>query len=233
MPVLRAVVFDLDDTLYPERTYVLGGFRAAAVWADKYIGIPPDQGFTELSRLFDEGVRSNTFDCWLKNRRLGPGNWVEELVRVYREHEPQIVPYPGVLDLLRRLRQHFLLGLVTDGYLAVQQRKIASLGLTSCFDALVFSDELGHEAWKPSPQPFEVVLKKLRVTGHEAAYVADNPTKDFLGARQVGMWTIRICAPEGLYSHLEPPSPDYTPDTDIQDLNSLETVLVQIGGYKL
>jgi hypothetical protein len=38
----RAIVFDLDDTLYPERDYVLRGFRAVAAWSDPNLGIPAD-----------------------------------------------------------------------------------------------------------------------------------------------------------------------------------------------
>lgn len=228
MPALRAIVFDLDDTLYPEQAYALSGFRAVAIWAEGNLGIPEHQGFAELRRLFEDGIRRNAFDCWLENHGLNPDRWVPQMVQVYREHEPQIAPCPEALGVLQRLRQRYHLALVTDGYLAVQQRKLASLGLSSCFDALVFSDELGREARKPSSRPFEVVLERLGVTGREAVYVADNPTKDFLGARQVGMWTVRVRAPQGLYSHLEPPSPRHAPHTEVKDLSSLETILVQI-----
>ena len=58
--------------------------------------------------------------------------------------------------------------------------------------------------------------------------MADNPNKDFLGARQVGMWTVRVCRPEGLYAHLEPPSAEHAPNVEIETLSDLETSLMRI-----
>ena len=227
MPALRAIVFDLDDTLYPERAYVLSGFRAVAVWAEERVGIPADQGFAEFCRLFEEGVRGDTFNRWLENHESNPDDWVPQMVQVYREHDPRITSYPEVPILLQRLRPRYRLGLVSDGYAEVQKRKLAALGLTSYFDVLVLSDEWGREAWKPNARPFEIVLQKLGVTGPEAVYVADNPNKDFLGARQVGMWTVRVRRPEGLYSHLEPPSPEHAPNVEIGTLSDLEAWLMR------
>jgi len=231
MPELQAVIFDLDDTLYPEQDYVLSGFRAVATWAHEHLGIPTPLGFTELRKLFEEGVRGNTFNRWLESHGLAPDDWIPQLVQVYREHNPQIAPYPEVPGLLQRLRRRYCLGLVTDGYLEVQKKKLASLGITSFFDALVFSGEWGHEAWKPSPRPFEVILERLNVTGPEAVYVADNPTKDFIGARQAGMWTVRVRYPGGLYNHLQPPSPEHAPHIEIATLAALEAVLKRIRSH--
>ena len=227
MPAWRAIVFDLDDTLYPEQTYVLSGFRAVATWAEEHLGISRHQSFAELRRLFDEGVRGDTFNRWLESHGLKPDDWVSQMVQVYREHNPHITPYLEVPGLLQRLRLRYRLGLVSDGYVEVQKRKLAALGLTPCFDVLVFSDEWGQEAWKPNSWPFGVVLERMSIRGPEAVYVGDNPAKDFLGARQVGMWTVRVRRPDGLYNHLEPPSPEYAPDVEIETLNDLETTLMR------
>ncbi|MBW2083916.1 MAG: HAD family hydrolase [Deltaproteobacteria bacterium] len=228
MPALRAIVFDLDDTLYPEQAYVFSGFHAVAAWAETHLGILAKQGFPKLCQLFAEGVRGNTFNRWLESREIKPGDWVPQMVQVYREHKPQIVPYPEVPGLLQKLHQRYRLGLLSDGYAEVQKRKLVALELTSYFDAVVFSDEWGRESWKPKPRPFESVLQRLGVTGPQAAYVADNPAKDFLGARQVGMWTVRVRRQDGLYSRLESPSPEYAPDLEIKTLNELETALICI-----
>lgn len=227
--MIQAIVFDLDDTLYPERDYALSGLRAVATWAEEHLGIPADQGFTELRRLFEDGVRGDTFDRWLESHGFQPDEWVPRMVQVYREHVPHIQPYPEVSGLLQRLRPRYRLGLVSDGYAEVQKRKLAALGLTSCFDAFVFSDEWGREAWKPNSRSFEIALERLKVTGSEAVYAADNPAKDFLGARRVGLWTVRVRRPDGLYSHLDPPSPEHAPDVEIESLDGLEAILRGIG----
>lgn len=229
MPALRAIVFDLDDTLYPERAYVLSGFQAVAAWAEEHLGIPTTQSLAELHRLFQDGVRGDTFNRWLESHGFQREVWVPQMVQVYRDRNPHITPYPEVPALLQRLRPCYRLGLVSDGSAEVQKRKLAALGLIPSFDVLVFSDEWGRGAWKPNAWPFEAVLERLRLTGPKAVYVADNPSKDFLGARQAGMWTVRVHRPEGLYSHLEPPSPEHAPDVEIETLNRLEAILTRIG----
>jgi putative hydrolase of the HAD superfamily len=221
----RAIVFDLDDTLYPERDYVLSGFRAVAAWAEDHLRIPAGQGFVELKNLFDEGVRGDTFNRWLVAHHFPMDDLVSQLVRVYRDHEPVLKPFAAVPELLSSWRGTYQLGLLSDGYLAVQQRKLAALGLGPYFDAVVFSDEWGRDAWKPSSRPFEMVLQRLGVAGFQTVYVGDNPLKDFLGARQVGIWTVRVRHPQGLYAHLEPPSPNHAPEVEINDLSGLEKIL--------
>ncbi len=230
MPKLQAIVFDLDDTLYPEREYVKSGFKAVAVWVEEHLGIPQDVALHGFFELFAEGERGNIFDLWLSRQGFAPELWVPQMVETYREHEPQITPYQDVLDLLPRLRQVYRLGIVTDGHAYVQRKKLEALGLAPYFDVIVFSDDLGKEARKPSVVPFKVALEQLRAMGHRSVYVGDNPLKDFVGARKVGMWTVRVRRPEGLYSQLEPPLPEYAPHAEISALNKLIEVLAQIEG---
>lgn len=225
---LRAVVFDLDDTLYLEQDYVLSGFRAVAGWAERRWLIPADDTYQELRRLFREGVRGDTFDCWLRGRGMWRKRTVQQMVKVYRGHNPQIRPSTGVPLLLVTLGRQYRLGLVSDGPPQAQQRKLAALGLADRFHAIVWSDELGLKARKPSPRPFKKVLGDLAVSADEAVYVGDNPDKDFLGARRIGMATVRIRHPEGLYSSREPATPDHASHVEITSVSALSDLLPRI-----
>ncbi len=218
----QAVVFDLDDTLYPERQYVLSGMRAVAAWAEGELGLPAERTLRELQGLFERGVRGDTFNQWLRGHGLERDRLVQHAVQVYRDHTPTIEPYAPVPDLLRRLGASLRLGLVTDGQQEVQRRKLAALGLEGLFQAIVYSDALGRDAWKPSPRPFRRVLELLGVPAHAAIYVADNPTKDFHGARAVGMATLRLRLPDGLYRGLEPANAADAPDREIDRFEALE-----------
>jgi putative hydrolase of the HAD superfamily len=222
---LEAVVFDLDDTLFAERQYVLSGFRAVAAWLDVRHGVAEGQAFSELRDLFESGVRLNTFDQWLSARGLTDSIAATSMVEVYRNHVPSISPAPGIGELLERLGGSLRLGLVSDGHARVQRAKLEALGLGRHFGAVVFSDELGREHWKPSPRPFEVVTELLGVAAAEAVYVADNPTKDFIGARSIGMSTVRLRRPEGVYAHIEPPTPAHVPDFELVETAALEALL--------
>ncbi len=221
----QAVVFDLDDTLFPERSYVHSGFRAVARWGASHLAIPYRRGYAELVELHAAGVRGSTFDRWLRLHRL-PATVVPELVRVYRQHPPKLRPFPGIRPLLARLRPRCKLGVVSDGYLEVQRGKLAALGLDGGFDAVVFSDEGGRERWKPSPWPFEAVIARLGVAAHAAVYVADNPLKDFLGARRAGLATIWARHSDGDYARLAPPGDGYAPDLRCDSLPALTALLL-------
>lgn len=221
----RTILFDLDDTLYPERAFVLSGFRAAAQWAEAALNIPATVGVRQLETYFNAGVRGDTFDRWLSQHGLASGGWIADIIRAYREHAPDIAPYPDVVPLLARLRGRVRLGLITDGYADVQRRKLAALDLLDYFDVVIFSDDLGREAWKPSPLPFTTALARTGTEPRAAVYVADNPAKDFIGARRLGMSTVRVRRPDGLHRLLEPATPEHGADVDIDDLPSLEPLM--------
>jgi len=225
----KAIVFDLDDTLYPEYSYVLSGFRAVAEWARLQLDIPFEKAFAELCSLFDSGVRGNTFNQWLARYSIMEDvATVQQMIAVYRNHEPVLVPFAGVRELLGDLHHYHRLGLVSDGYLAVQRKKLSALDLAQYLDAVVFSDEWGREYWKPHPRPFQVVLQRLSVRASQAVYVADNPLKDFFGARAVGMKTIWYRRHDGEYANHEPPTDAHAPDTVIQSLDKLRYALTEI-----
>jgi len=229
---LRAVVFDLDDTLYLERDYVVSGFRAVAGWVQSHWGVPAAEGFGELWQLFEDGVRGETFDRWLQRRGIWQRERVRLLVDVYHDHVPQISPCPGVPELLDRLRQQYVLGLVSDGPLVAQRRKLEALGLGGRFRAVVWSDDWGRDARKPDPRPFRAVLGALGVAPAGAVYVADNPVKDFVGARRAGVRTVRVRHTKGLYSTMEPPTPAYAPEAEVASLQELELVLETIERHE-
>ena len=220
----KAVIFDLDDTLYAERQYVLSGFRAVAAHAADRFGIPADRAYAELSALFSQGIRGNTFDLWLASHGL-PASLVPELINVYRLHTPSINPFPEVPPLLTSLRRRFRIGIVSDGVLGVQRAKFASLGLAPAFDAVVFSDALGPGAWKPSPLAFLAAVRELDVDPCEAIYVADNPRKDFLGARCAGLASVWCRHARGEYATVTPASDAHCADYVIDSLTLLEPLL--------
>jgi len=225
----KAIVFDLDDTLYLEEDFVRSGFGAVAHFVSSKFGIDRSMCLDELVRLHDEGVRRNTFDVWKELLNVAEDQSTEELVNVYRHHVPNITPFPLVIDLLCSLRTtNYKVGLITDGYRDTQALKVKALDIACYFDAIVLSDVYGRENWKPAPLPYLEVLKSLFVEPADSVYVGDNPKKDFLGARGVGMKSIRIRHERGIYSALEPETNGARPDVELQSLHHLTTVISEL-----
>lgn len=189
---LKGWIFDMDDTLYPEKDFVFSGYRAVAerVFADHGVDIEGN-----LRDQFNRGGRGDLFSKVLGELSLPcDEEYVRSLVRVYREHLPNIRPYVDVVPTLTLLKEKGIrIGLVSDGWLSVQQNKLAALGIGDLFDAVVFTDGInGTASWKPAADGFRACLDRMGVTPEHAVYVGDNPVKDFVGARAVGMKTIRV-----------------------------------------
>jgi len=200
---LSALVFDLDDTLYPEIDYVRSGFTVISGLLESLYGLKEEDCYKELMETFDKGIRGKNFNAFLDERGLDYSeDIIVELVGAYREHKPKIaLPEVSKRTLVSLREKGFKLGLLTDGFLEAQKKKVESLGLESFFDAIVYSDMLGKESWKPSAIPFVEITRMLEVSGKECGYIADNPEKDFKGAKECGMlaiqtvhWARRDCA---------------------------------------
>lgn len=220
----RAITFDLDDTLYPEIQFVQSGFHEVANWCRENLGIASDVVYQELSGLFDKGNRGKIFDEWTEQRGLIPGT-VQGMVRVYRNHHPRIEPFPGVREMLLDLRKQFRIGLLSDGSLAIQERKLSALDLTDLFDALIFSDRWGRDYWKPSSRPYLALIKALSMKPEEVVYVGDNPAKDFFACRRLGMRSIWLRQSTGIYAEQVPESAASRPDYVVESIHSLRDLL--------
>ena len=194
---VHTVVFDLDDTLYPERDYVLSGFGAVDKWLEETHGL---SGFAVLAgRHFEAGSRGKIFDeCLPLVGRRAEAELIARMLAVYRDHEPAIRLFPDADRALERTTQAGRnIALITDGYAGVQARKIRALGLESRITCRIITDELGREHWKPSPEPFRRVMAAFPGPQAGYVYVGDNPRKDFIGCRQLGWRSVRMRRPGG------------------------------------
>jgi putative hydrolase of the HAD superfamily len=190
---LAAVLFDLDDTLYPELTFVYGGFRAAADRLARQTGHEVDRLFERMVAIHESDGRGRIFDTLVAEIEDDDPVLVSSLIFAYRSHTPRIVVFDDVVPVLSALRGAGVrLGLVTDGMASVQRRKVEALGLGELVDVVIPTSELGPGVDKRSPIGHLVALDILGVTSSAATYVGNDPRKDFVGARAAGMATVRV-----------------------------------------
>jgi putative hydrolase of the HAD superfamily len=196
---VRCIVFDLDDTLYLEREYVRSGFDAVGAEAESRWGIADFAG--RAWRLFEEGTRGNIFDLVLVECGVTcPPEAMASLVACYREHRPAIRLLDDARSCLDRLLGRVALAGLTDGPAASQRAKVTALGLERWLSPMIVTSELGPGLGKPSPHGFRRIEEATGEHGAACLYVADNPSKDFAGPRQLGWRTVRIRRPGGLYA---------------------------------
>jgi putative hydrolase of the HAD superfamily len=196
---VRLIAFDLDDTLYPEQSFVQSGFRAVACAIEERF--PRAGNFYQLLwNIFIAGERRRTFDAALDQAGISPAEIpVAELVRIYRSHMPAITLYPDAREILATLQGKKKIGLITDGYLETQKNKFAALQLEQYVGRAVFTDAAGREAWKPNAWGYKQLMEYFTLQGFQCAYVGDNSLKDFAGAQALGWITFKIVRDDGLY----------------------------------
>jgi putative hydrolase of the HAD superfamily len=213
-------VFDLDDTLYPERDHVCSGFKAVDSLVSERLGI---SGFGDAClQSFLRGDRGRIFDAVLHSRfGLADAQLVEDLVRVYRSHAPHIDLYPDARRFLDRARRLALpMALITDGPRESQWAKIEALSLTDAFSPIVVTAELGDGKSKPHPAAFEQVQRTV-APARRFVYIADNPGKDFLAPNQLGWLSVRIVRADGLYAHAKEPTPLHAAQHSVSSLDEV------------
>ena len=221
-PLVRAVVFDLDDTLYPERGFAFSGFDAVArafaeCWGD------PAAAAARMCWHFDHGQRGRVFDALLAEHGV-PTDRARELVsrmiEVYRAHTPAIMLLPEADAVLTALRGRVRLGLITDGPAGMQRNKVGALGLRTRFDHIILTDELGPGMGKPNPAAFERMAIALGVGPRDCVYVADNRAKDFVACNRLGWRSVLVHRAEGVYASAVAPDGG-EPELVIGDLQDL------------
>lgn len=190
---MKAVLFDLDNTLYPEIEFVKSGFRTVARYLISRYDLNEESLLAQMLEILQKDGRGKVFNILLHNLGLYQEEMVKLLVYIYRSHKPMIRLYGdsmATIDYLKRCSM--CLGILTDGMASVQRSKITALGLESFIDAIICTDELGRECCKPSVVPYKIALDLFDASPSHAAYIGDDPTKDFLGPNSMGMLTIQL-----------------------------------------
>lgn len=201
--MIKAVVFDLDDTLISEYEYIQSGFRVIANFLSEKYQLSSEDAFSTLMNLFHKNPK-NVFNRILEFYQIEyTMEEIKELIHLYRNHLPNISLYDDAKFILKQLSERNLkLGLITDGYKETQRNKLNSLNISHYFDSIIVTDELGRDFWKPHAKPYQLMRDELEVEFGEMIYIGDNLSKDFITAKQLGMKTIHIIRNEGVYKDL-------------------------------
>lgn len=226
MTAVRCLVFDIDDTLYLERDYVRSGFLAVARVLKEQFAV--EDFFSPAWNAFQSGVRGNTFNtAFSEIGRTDLLCQLPELVRVYRNHSPDIQLLPDAEQSITALKGSCRMYAITDGPLESQKAKAEALGLDHWLEKVVFTATLGPDAAKPNPLAFHIIEEISGCHGGECVYLADNPLKDFQAPVALGWRAIRIRRSGGLHYH----SPCLLPQ--VVEQKQIDEALEMIFGHEV
>jgi HAD superfamily hydrolase (TIGR01549 family) len=228
---VRAVLFDLDDTLFDHRHSCRSGLAAVQQNFQRLQEIPLDevergymalleeshpnvlQGVIALEEARVERFRRLFLQAGEEVSPARAGVCAELYQKAYRAARR---PVPGAIPLLRRLRSMAKIAVVSNNLIEEQKEKLRCCELYPFVDCLVVSEEIG--AAKPEPAIFEVVLSRLRCGAQEAVMVGDSWTEDIIGAHGVGIRPVWL----NRYGRL---CPDQALATEINSFEPVEVVL--------
>jgi HAD superfamily hydrolase (TIGR01509 family) len=196
----RAVLFDLDNTLYDPEASSREALVAAAREFGDTSGLDPE----ELCRAF---TRHNDA-CWVLATR---GEMTREELRVARfrrtlesfgiaDLEPELLSeaylaryrrrlseVPGARATVLRLLRALPVGVVTNGFPDLVEDKLRAIGLPGLLHPVVVADRV--EVMKPRPDAFLAAVRELRLPARDVLYVGDSLTVDVAGGLAAGLRT--------------------------------------------
>ena len=200
MPRLN-VVFDLDDTLYPERQFAISGFRACEHWLAVEHGVRRPV-VADMTRLLDDGHMRALFEIVLADRMPGHSpHLLEAFIDIYRLHDPDIALYDDAAIALQHFEARGPIGLITDGQAEVQASKVRALRLEPRFARIVYTGALGGRSFsKPHPRAFEQMEAALGQPDDRFVYIGDNPAKDFVAPNARGWISVQVHRPQRIHA---------------------------------
>ncbi len=196
---LKALIFDLDGTLYLQ-----GRVRRSMFYRLLRVHLTrPLQGLLTLKVLYayrraQEALRTvpcdsrdiATAQVLLAAKRVGlSAEAILPCITRWMEEEPlrflSTSRRAGTVELLQKLKRRGLRLAVFSDYPA--DRKLAAMGIENFFDVVVTAQDPEVQRFKPNPRGLEVTLQRLAVLKHEAFYVGDRLEVDAVAARRAGI----------------------------------------------
>jgi putative hydrolase of the HAD superfamily len=212
MSAIKAILFDMDDTLIDDT----GSFRLSM---QRLCGeFEPRFDFERLSAAYDGrsvpfwpagDLREMRLQLWRKaldDCGYEPSLAEAVLESYIRHRTATCAAIDGTSRVLESLRGSYHLGVVTNGGRDLQQPRLEATGLAGYFDAMVCSSDI--DAGKPDARIFEHALRALGIEAGEAWHIGDGLASDVGGALGAGLTAVWFNA-KGRQREAHHPTPSH------------------------
>lgn len=224
---IQAILFDLDDTLWPVAPVIQGAEQALQSWiATHYPRVAERYDIAAWRNRRQQISQSHAryaYDLWaLRHDLLSqvfaefalPADVADAAMQVFANARNQVQLYPDVLPSLQALQQRYRLGSISNGFADLQQ-----IGLASHFEIMLAAHLEGCA--KPDPRLFTKACRQLDLPASAVLFVGDDPEFDVAGAQAVGMKTAWLRRTDLAHTKLAKVKADF----QVQDLQQLLALL--------
>lgn len=192
--MIRAVIFDLDNTLVDFMAMKEAAVEAAVVaMIDAGLRISHHEAKEKIYKIYDEeGIEDQkVFDKFLIKEFGGIDYRIHAagIIGYRRAREAALVLYPHVqFTLMELIKRGLKLAVVSDAPRLQAWLRLCQLNLHHIFDVVITFEDTQKR--KPAPEPFKRALGLLKIKAEEAIMVGDWVERDISGAKSLGMKTI-------------------------------------------
>lgn len=198
--MIRAVLFDLDDTLFDHRQSARTALEAVQACHPSLSTVPfaalersharyleEIHGEVLAGRVGLDDARRERFRRLFGSAGHEPDDeLVERAAVTYRDrYRAGRMPIDGAVALLGLVRAHARVGVVSNNLLEEQRDKLRFCKLDRFIDVLVVSEEAGVS--KPHPYIFKLALERLECAAADVVMVGDSWAADVVGAQAAGI----------------------------------------------
>ncbi|HEX3014571.1 MAG TPA: TIGR02253 family HAD-type hydrolase [Methanobacterium sp.] len=194
--MIKAVFFDIDDTLYDTSGFAKLARKAALnVMIDAGLPLSTDEAYKILREVIDEyGSNYDKHFNVLTKRIFGEEKPLLIALGMITYHNVKFALlrlFPQTTSTLIYLKkQGYDLGVISNGITIKQWEKLIRLDLHPFFDHVITSEEAGAE--KPDKHIFECALEKMGYDAEHSVMIGNKFNDDILGAINVGMSAILV-----------------------------------------
>lgn len=187
------IFFDADETLFTFDSF--GGLQR--MFLDYSVTFTADdfQDYQAVNKPlwveYQNGAISalqlqhQRFEGWAAKLKVPAGDLNDAFLNAMAEI---CTPLPGALSLLKSLKGKAKLGIITNGFTALQEIRLERTGLRDYFDLLVISEQIGVA--KPHPKIFDYALEQAgNPARSRVLMVGDTAESDILGGMNAGLST--------------------------------------------
>jgi len=191
--MIKAILFDLDNTLIDfMKMKKLASEEAISAMIDAGLKINEKTALKKLFHLYKKhGIEDQRiFDKFIKEiqGKIDYRILAEGIIAYRKVKAGYLNPYPNVISTLIKLKEKGIkLGIVSDAPRKQAFLRLAEAKLTFFFDIVIALEDTGK--LKPHKMPFKKAIEKLKLNANEILFVGDNPKRDILGAKNIGMKT--------------------------------------------